>query len=171
MSDLLIAKHVIVRPSLGLSKVQRRAVVTFPTEMCTLRCDPVHGMRLKQIPLEHRRLQIVLSQAFDKVTERMRIRGYELVWADDVHVYGPWPSRLFHERLIQPDEITAPEQARSLVHRVDTTPQEFMDYLLVANWLHKDVVTEVPVLSEAEQQEDAARRALVPGLLEVTRRA
>lgn len=166
------APAVIVSPTLFDSKVQRRTVVTFPTEMATLQCHPVEGRRLNAIPMEHRQIELALKDAFNQTVNRMRIRGYELAWEDDVHVYGPWPSRLFHERLITPDEIHTPEQARDHVWKAETSPQEYADYLLVANWIHRDVLVEVPDPTENEKAdyEVAQERKQVPGLVEVTKR-
>ena len=141
-----------IAPNLDLLKVQKRAIITMPTWYATLEAHM--GLPVTAIPLQHRDLQRSLQESGEKFIERMRIRGFTYIDLDDMHVYGPHESKMLHESMVPMDTAhLPPEEVRNLVQDKQYQVGEFVDYLLVANFLRQEVITEV--VTDGEQQPDS----------------
>ena len=147
--------QLVVAPELGTSKVVRRGIVTVPEEMATVSCaclrrQPCSGLVVRDLPLEARDLELQMISMGQKFTERMAVRGYDLIGGLGLH--GPWPSYEFNQRLadIESNAWKQAEAEQDLSHvlpfvfeRNATSP--YKDYLLVGEFLKENVLTEVIV--------------------------
>ena len=145
--------HIVVAPSLGVSKVVRRGIVTVPEEMATVSCDCLQRKScsgLAELPLEARDLELHIRGMADKFISRMAVRGFESIGG--LRLHGPWPSYEFNERLANIEaeawRRAEQEQDRSYLlpfvfERDAASP--YKDYLLVGEFLKENVLTEVVV--------------------------
>ncbi len=129
--------NLIIAPSLERELVQRKAIVTVDGAMARFKAHPF-GTPLDDIPLPFYRLQMVLRDFANQTIERMQIRGYDYWDPDDIHVYGPYPSRMLHEYLCSLKDANTDELgAAGLVHSPPKGIEAFADYWLVANYVKR----------------------------------
>jgi hypothetical protein len=148
--------NLIFAPSLDRELVQQRVVVTCEGPMATFHTpkDPGSGLPtgipIDDIPLKHFRLQVWLRTQAAKAIDRLAIRGYDYWDKDDIHVYGPYPSKLLHDRLLTPQDLNLPPEVVSgfVRDRSDDTAA-FADYLIVANFVKKPVFMDEEALQHA----------------------
>ena len=126
--------ELLVRPSLDRVRVVKHGVVTFPGDMATLQAP--RGMRVNDIPLAHRGLQIELQSVAKLFIQRQEVRGLIFIDHEDIHVYGPFPSYDLRDAMIDIDTLNVPpEQAAGLVKDRATDCKAFADYVLVAAFM------------------------------------
>lgn len=141
MTEILIAKDLMPR------KVQRRGVITVEAEMATLVCK---GMRIDDIPLHHRRLELVLREAATRMIARQAVRGVKYYDHDGVHVYGPFPSYEFNDHLVDIDTFDE-RDSQECANLTRPTPQvigAFADYLIVISFFRMPEVVEYEIPKE-----------------------
>ncbi len=139
---------IVIAPSPDRELVQQRTVVTMDAEMAKFKAPPL-GIPIDDIPLEHYRIQVWFRQQADKTIARMAIRGYEYWDLDDIHVYGPWPSRMLHDALITTRDLNRPpEEVVKMVHS-PSTDGAFVDYWLIANFVKTPVHMDEEALKHA----------------------
>ena len=141
MTEILIAKD------LELRKVQRRGTITVPAEMATLVCK---GKRIDDIPLAHRRLELVLREAATRMIARQAVRGVKYYDHDGVHVYGPFPSYEFNGHLLDIDTFDERDD-QVLADLTRPTPQvigAYADYLIVISFFRMPEVVEYVIPEE-----------------------
>ena len=132
--------------SLDLELVQQKTVVTMDEAMADYKCPPL-GIPIDEIPLEHYRIQVWFRRQAEHGLDRMRIRGFVYWDPDDIHVYGPFPSRMLHDNVRDLKAFAVDEQAAAnLVHQPGED-RSFKDYWLVANFIKRGV----PMNEEALQ--------------------
>ena len=121
-------------------RVVKHGVVTVPGEWATLDCR--WGMRVNTIPLRHRALQRELLEVGKLFIQRQGKRGLQYLDHEDIHVYGPFPSKEYHEALLTPDQLNvSPKEAAALVKDRATEIGAYADYVLVAAFLAKPIET------------------------------
>lgn len=147
---------IVVAPELGISRVTRRGIVTVPEEMALVSCNclrrkPCPG--LTALPLEARELELQMLAMGQKFTERMAVRGYELIGGLVIH--GAWPSYEFNQRLVDVEAQAwkTAEKEQDLSHVLPfvferDAASPYKDYLLVGDFLKQNVLTEVIVKEE-----------------------
>ncbi len=147
---------LIISPAPDRELVQQRVVVTCDGEMATFHSptDPISklplGAPVDDIPLEHFRIQVWLRKQAQRAIDRMRVRGYDYWDNDDIHVYGPYPSKLLHDRLLTTQDLSmAPNIVASFVQDRANDSAAFADYLLVANFVKTPVHMDEEALSHA----------------------
>ena len=138
-----------------MSKVVRRGIVTVPDELATVSCDclrrkPCSGLAVRSLPLDARALELQMLSMGQRFTERMAVRGYELIGGLGLH--GPWPSYEFNKHLanIEADAWKQAEREQDLSHVLPfvferDAASPYKDYLLVGEFLKENVLTEVIV--------------------------
>jgi hypothetical protein len=129
----MIAVHV--QPDVTPVRVVKHGIVTVPGDMATLKVP--RGMRINAIPLEYRLLQRKLLEVGKMFVHRQGLRGLRFIDSEDIHVYGPFPSYEYHEAMIDIDSIGDPQV------RDRSTEMAFADYVLVAAFYAKPVMTEI----------------------------
>lgn len=149
---------IIVTPELERSIVTRRGIVTVPVEMATVSCNcvarkPCAGLVVDKLPLSVRELERHLRGMGDKFISRMRVRGYE--WMGDIKLHGPFDSYEFNEHMANVESELWRRASRDddpshvlplVFERNAASP--YKDYLLVGDFLAKNVFTEVIVKEE-----------------------
>jgi hypothetical protein len=144
---------LIFKPSLDRELVQQRTVVTMDAAMADYAAPPL-GIPIDDIPLENYRIQVWFRHQAHEALGRMAIRGYAFWDQDDIHVYGPWPSRMLHDALVAPGDLdTAPENVVEMVHS-PSVDGAFVDYWLVANFVKKPVPMDEEALGHAPLPEE-----------------
>lgn len=129
-----------VAQAFNREKVIKHGVITVPGDMATLDCRG--GVRINSISLRHRALQLELLEVGKLFIQRQEARGLEYVDREDIHVYGPFPSKEFHEALLTPEQLNcSPKEAAALVKDRATEIGAFADYVLVAAFLAKPIET------------------------------
>jgi len=146
---------IVVAPELGISKVIRRGIVTVPEELATVSCDCLRrmnckGLVVRELPLEARELELQMFSMGKRFIERMAVRGYESIGALGLH--GPWPSYEFNKHLanIEAGAWKQAEREQDLSHVLPfvferDAASPYKDYLLVGEFLKRNVLTEVIV--------------------------
>ena len=131
---------VIASPSIDKDIEQLCTVITMDGEAATFKTPMRDGGRLgtslRDIPLEHRAFQIQVTAMANTMLRRLAIRGYEYVDAHDIHIYGPFPSKMLHDRLLDPAVAFA--DARLAAAAVQNRPADstgLVDYKLVADFV------------------------------------
>lgn len=151
---------LIVTPELELSKVERRGILTVPCEDATASCfclqgKPCEGLRLGYLPLSSRSLERYALQMADQFVGRMATRGFEL-FGQELRLHGPWPSYEFNQRLADVESTMWKEAmrrnadgddnpAKALGFVFERAFSPYSDYLLVGDFLKRNVLTEVVV--------------------------
>lgn len=130
--------YVHVKPDVDQVEVIKHGIVTVPGEMATLQVK--RGMRINDIPLARRQIQLKLLEVGKMFIQRQEIRGLTYLDHKDIHVYGPFPSYEFHEVMIDPETMNNPHQA---VHDRATEIGAYADYVLVAAFMAKPIETEI----------------------------
>ena len=126
--------ELLVKPSLDRVRVVKHGVVTFPGDMATLQAP--RGIRINDIPLRHRGLQIELQQVGKLFVQRQEVRGLIFIDHEDMHVYGPFPSYDLRDAMIDIDTLNVPPaQMAGLVKERATDCKAFADCVLVAAFM------------------------------------
>jgi hypothetical protein len=126
--------ELLVRPSLDRVRVVKHGIVTFPGDMATL--EAPRGIRINDIPLAHRGLQIELYNTAKLFVQRQQARGLIFIDREDIHVYGPFPSYDLRHAMIDIDTLNVPpEEMAGLVKDRATDCKAFADYVLVAAFM------------------------------------
>lgn len=122
-----------------MRKVERRGIVSVPSEMgesCWhTRVDDIAGSHLRR----------TIKDAAQEFVRVKRTEGEELVDADDIHVYGPFPTPRMIEAMLSKEAMLSGEQAQTCLDS-DPDPQAFSHYLLNANFIAAPVPPETGVL-------------------------
>jgi len=147
---------LVVVPELDISKVERRGVLTVPSEDAAVSCNctrnrPCRGLIPGKMPLEARTLERHVLEMGTRFIERMQVRGYDLL--GDLKLHGPWVSYEFNTRLADAESATwgeamtpnsdgddDPAKAVGFVFERAFSP--YSDYLLVGDFLKKNVLIE-----------------------------
>jgi len=110
--------------------VERRGILTVPGEMSE-RC---WGKRIPEIQDKHLR-DALLGVAREFIRKR-KLEGDEFVERDDIHIYGPFPSMVMLEAMLDSESmaITAAEH-NQIVRERGESPDAFAHYLLNANFM------------------------------------
>ncbi len=149
--------NLVLAPSLERELVQRKAIVTVDGAMAIYKAPPL-GIRLNDIPLPHYRFQMVMRDFAYQTIERMKIRGYEYWDPDDIHLYGPYPSRMLHEHILSSKDFLVDELgAANLVRSPAKSVEAMADYWLVANYVKRveyDEIMDEEALEHAELPEE-----------------
>ena len=147
---------LVITPSLEQSLIQRRGIVTVPDEDAKVSCqcvrgEPCHGIEVSKIPLEARTLENHMRMMGDRFIGRMRARGVEWV-GGDLKMHGPWPSYQFNKTLQDVNSSLWAQAEREddlnfVLPMVLEQPTEngYSDYLLVGDFMARNVWTEVEV--------------------------
>ncbi len=145
---------IVVTPDLNLVIVEERGVVTVPIEDATVRCNcpvgiPCAGLDVDKMPLEARTLQQHLYMMGQKFIERMEIRGFKHT-GKPLRLHGPWPSYDFNNNLANMEsslwaEAKAKDDPSLVLGYVfdRETFNPYMDYLLIGEFLEKEVLIEI----------------------------
>ena len=138
-----VAIHVHTPPRKLVT--QERAIATLPARIATLHCPD--GIRMNDIPLEHRQCQLYLIEGAKAWIAKMKPRGFEYEDFYDVHVYGPFPSYELGENMKDVTEYNVdPRTAASMVKKSPTAIEEFADYRIVANFTARPTEFDNPVV-------------------------
>ena len=144
---------LLVAPELGMSLVWKKGVLTVPKEEATVSCDCATGRSCRGLAvgdLEARSLQLYVEAMGKRFIERQRVRGCE--WMGEMRLHGPWESYEFNKTAMHIENEAwrraAQEQDLSyvlpyVIDRDGTSP--YSDYVLLGNFLAKNVLTEVVV--------------------------
>lgn len=147
---------LVVTPSLEKSLIQRRGIVTVPDEDASVSCEcvrgrPCHGIEVSKIPLEARTLESHMRVMGDRFISRMRARGAEWI-GGDLKMHGPWPSYQFNQTMADVGSSlwAQAEREDDLNHALpfiieQPTENGYSDYLLVGDFMVRNVWTEVEV--------------------------
>lgn len=151
---------LVVAPDLELSKVERRGILTVPSEDATASCrcpagQPCEGLRLGMLPLASRTLEKYALEMADRFISRLAVRGYDLI-GQEVRLHGPWVSYEFNQRLadvessvwneaMRRNEDGDDDPAKALGFVFERAFSPYSDYLLVGEFLKRNVLTEVIV--------------------------
>ena len=141
-----------------MSLVWKKGVLTVPKEEATVSCDCAtgrgcRGLVVSDLPLEARDLQLYVEAMGKRFIERQRVRGCE--WMGEMRLHGPWESYEFNKTAMHIENEAwrraAQEQDLSyvlpyVIDRDGTSP--YSDYVLLGNFLAKNVLTEVVVKEE-----------------------
>lgn len=148
--------HLDFAPRLDPELVQQRVVVTCEGARATFHTpkDPRSGLPvgipIDKIPLGHFRLQKWLRTQAERAISRLAIQGYTYRDQDDVHVYGPYPSKLLHDRLLTPQDLSLPPDiVAGFVRDRANDSKAFADYLIVANFVKLPVHMDKEALEHA----------------------
>ena len=110
---------------------QLRAVITIPSENAREKCSP---KRLAEVT------DFALSKVFTATCEQwitnVRKQGYDYRAQDDVHVYGPYPSRNRLAPIMDVEMLLSDDWTPFAVEK-DESPSAFSMYMLVANFNEK----------------------------------
>lgn len=144
--------HIYVTPTIEPVLVEKRGIISVPGDkQYLLRCN---GMRIRDIPLSYRALQIALETAGNAFIQKQATRGNRYYDREDIHVYGPFPSYGFNETLLSFDDPALKEggdprlAAQMAMPRAKTT-EAGADYLLVAKFIQQPRVVEYEVKEES----------------------
>ena len=144
---------ILVTPELDMALVQRRGVMTVPVEDATVSClclagKPCKGLIIGNLPLASRQLDLYAMEMGKRMIERLGVRGYQHVGGLGLH--GPWESYEFNQKLTDMESWAFKEAQQNddpslvlpfVLERDGTSP--YSDYLLVGNFLFRNVLTEV----------------------------
>lgn len=120
-----------------MSLVQDRAIITVPGEIGQEEC---RAKRLRYLETPH--LYRILHEAARRWIELRAKEGQQYYDRDDIHVYGPFPSRERLEAYLTTEEMRVTSEQRSaLVLEKAESPSAFSLYLLVANFMVADPET------------------------------
>ena len=151
---------LLVSPELGKSVVWRRGILTVPNEDAAISCNcvarrPCRGLVVGDLPLEVRKLQLYVQEMGTRFVERLKVRGYE--WLGEMRLHGPWESYEFN-KMAQNIEDAAWKRAEKesdlshvlpfIIEKDGTSP--YSDYVLLGNFLVRNVLTEVVVKEEKD---------------------
>ena len=151
---------LLVTPELGKSLVWKRGILTMPKEDATVSCDcvarkPCRGLVVRDLPLEAGPLQRYVEEMGRRFIDRQRVRGCEFM--GEMRLHGPWESYEFNKTLTYIEDAAwkRAEQESNLSHvlpfvieRNGTSP--YSDYVLLGNFLARNVLTEVVVKEEKD---------------------
>ena len=141
---------IVAVPDLPIVKIVRRGILTVPIEDASVRCacptPRCAGLDVNTLPLTARALQKHVLGMGQRFTERMRVRGFELVGT--LRLHGPWVSYDFNNTLSDIESATLntenPADSLGLVHnRAAFSP--YSDYVLVGEFLKQAVLLDIPV--------------------------
>ena len=149
---------LLVAPELEKSLVWKRGILTVPNEDATISCDCVvgrncQGLVVGDLPLKVRKLQLYIEAMGKRFIERQQARGCE--WTGEMRLHGPWESYEFNRTAMQIENEAwrraAQEQDLSyvlpyVIERNGASP--YSDYVLLGNFLARNVLTEVVVKEE-----------------------
>lgn len=96
-----------------------------------------YGVRtLDDFPWQTPGLREKLRISGQMFIEHQAKRGYEYVDAENIHFYGPYPSRQLKERMLDVDSMKVNQrEAATLVRDRSNDPNDIVDFLLVAHFL------------------------------------
>ena len=151
---------LLVAPELERSLVWRRGILTVPKEDATISCDcvtgkPCRGLVVRDLPLEASQLQRYVQEMGTRFVDRLRVRGYD--WLGEMRLHGPWESYEFNKMAmdIESEAWKRAEEESDLsyilpfvIEKDGTSP--YSDYVLLGNFLLRNVLTEVVVKEESE---------------------
>lgn len=108
-----------------MRKVERRGIVSVPSEMgedCWhTRVNDIRGTHLRR----------TIAEASQEFVRTKRLEGEQFVDADDIHVYGPFPSMSLIRAMLSGEAMLHGEQ---VIDR-DPDPKAFSHFLLNANFI------------------------------------
>ena len=154
---------VITRPELAKVVIERQGIFSVHREDAALECNcprnlgPCGGIAVSDIPLVMRTFQLLCMEKGKRFIERQRPRGYE--WrGGDLLLHGPWPSKVQNlQSADSPVWATAmnrdyrddEEHPERILHVVgEAGVSVFMDYILCAEFLFHDVMTDLELPSD-----------------------
>lgn len=111
-----------------MRKVERRGIVTVPSEM---------GERCWAVPVNDisgKHLRRSLTEASQEFVRTKRLEGEEYVDADNIHVYGPYPTPKLIEAMLSKEAMLTGSEAMSYLDK-DPDEKAFSFYLLNANFM------------------------------------
>ena len=149
--------NIIVRPDLGKVLIRKSGVFTIRAEDAALECScPANrglcgGIEINSIPLKFRTFELLCLEMGKKFITRQAPRGFE--WTgESLLLHGPWPSKVSNlvdinsptwgdaMRRDKDDGLEHPERSLGFV---SDTNEEFVDYVLVTDFLFKDRLTDL----------------------------
>src|SRR3990172_3391238 len=150
----------LVTPELEKSLVWRRGILTVPNEDATVSCDcvarkPCRGLVVRDLPLEVGALRRYIEEMGRRFIERQQARGCEFM--GEMRLHGPWESYEFNQMAMHIEneawKRAAQEEDLSyvlpyIIERNGTSP--YSDYILLGNFLVRNVLTEVVVKEEKD---------------------
>ena len=117
--------------------VQHRAIVTVPGEIGQERS--LHSRPKRITEIADPRLSLLLREAAGQFVAVKGKEGATYYSPDDIHVYGPYPSRERLQMMLAAEEMAATSAARSaLVLETAEDKSAWSHYLLVANFRVRD---------------------------------
>ena len=151
---------LIVTPELEKSLVWKRGILTVPKEDAAISCDcvarkPCRGLVIRDLPLEAGPLRRYAETMGKRFIDRQRVRGCEFM--GEMRLHGPWESYEFNRMAMYVESEAwrhaAQEQDLSyvlpyVIERNGTSP--YSDYVLLGNFLVRNVLTEVVVKEESD---------------------
>ena len=151
---------LLVTPELGKSLVWKKGVLTVPKEDATVSCDcvtgrPCRGLVVRDLPLAAGPLQRYVEEMGKRFIDRQQVRGCEFM--GEMRLHGPWESYDFNQMAMQIEseawKRAAQEEDMSyvlpyVIERNGTSP--YSDYVLLGNFLVRNVLTEIVVKEEKD---------------------
>lgn len=147
---------VVITPALERSLVIKRGIVTVPDEDASVSCLCVRGQNcggivVNQLPVAASTLESYMRVMGDKFVSRMGARGLEWV-GGNLRLHGPWPSYEFNKTAADMESQAWKDAEREddlnhVLQYVIEQPVEngYSDYLLVGEFMERNVWTEVEV--------------------------
>lgn len=151
---------ILVTPELGKSLVWKKGVLTMPKEDATVSCDcvpgrPCRGLVVRDLPLEAGPLRRYVEEMGKRFIARQAARGCEFL--GEMRLHGPWESYEFNQTAMYVENEAWKRAAAEddltyvlpyVIERNGTSP--YSDYVLLGNFLARNVLTEVVVKEEKD---------------------
>lgn len=143
-----------------MSVVWKRGVLTVPKEDATASCDcvarkPCRGLVVRDLPLEVGPLQRYVEEMGRRFIDRQQVRGCEFM--GEMRLHGPWESYEFTKTAMYIENEAWRRAAKEgdlsyvlpyVIERNGTS--SYSDYVLLGNFLVRNVLTEVVVKEEKD---------------------
>lgn len=146
---------LIFVPHLDIARIERRGILTVPSEEATVACDCTRGMPRcaglvgDNLPLEAHALGLYVYEMGKQMIAKLAARGYEWLGTPLV-LHGPYVSYEFNTYLADvetaawKDAERQDDPSKVLPYIIDRSAgSPYSDYLLIGEFLLRQVFTEV----------------------------
>ena len=140
---------LILPRSLGKVREQIRTTITMEGDAATFQTprgprgpsgDTSRlGVRLRDIPQAHRLFQLQVTNLANDMIQRQAVRGNRYLDEHDIHLYGPFPSKMLHNRLLSGSGVVSAREAAGMAHDRPRDNAHMVDYQRVAMYERDEV--------------------------------
>lgn len=150
---------IIVRPEMNKVLIQKSGIFMLRRDDASLECNcphlrgPCGGIAISDIPLKYRAFELLCLEMGKKFIERQKPRGFE--WTGgNLLLHGPWPSKVRNlvdidsptwNEAMKRDKDDGFEHPERVLSLVTDESSEYLDYVLVGDFLFKDRMTDLEI--------------------------